>query len=276
MRIFNITISAFFLLLTGSYLFCQPLSSYDFSPGNAVRIELISELTEISGLTAEGERLFGHADEKGNVYQLDPADGKVIKKFRIGENAVYSDFEGITFAGKKMFLVNSKGELYLFYEQKDNAYSKFTKIITALSVKNNIEGLCFDPATYTLLLACKGNPGENYQNFKAVYSFEIGARKLNEKPRFLISLDELKNRFGIKKFSPSGIERNPVSGSFFVLSSGEKCIIELSPDGKIIDAVELDHKFHKQPEGITFTANSLIICDEGGKGESTLTIYKLK
>lgn len=253
------------------------LSSYDFSSGNAEQIKLTSELTEISGLAVSGSgKLFAHSDEKGDIFQVDPASGKIIKKFRIGERSVYSDFEGIAVAGKKIFLVNSKGELYLFYEQKDDAYSRYTKISTPLSVKNDIEGLCFDPSTYTLLLACKEDPGEGYKEYKAVYSFDIGSRKLNDKPRFLISLEELKNRFDIKKFAPSAIERNPVSGSFFILSSNEKCIIELSPKGELLDAVKLSRKFHKQPEGITFIDSEIVISDEGGKGDAALTKYHLK
>jgi uncharacterized protein YjiK len=272
-----------FILISISLMFsinaiCQSLSFYDFSPENADRLKLSSELLEISGLavTPSG-KLFSHADEKGSIYQIDPASGKVIKKFRLGENAVYSDFEGIAVADKKIFLVDSKGELYLFYEQGNNAYSRYTKIKTSLSVKNDIEGLCFDPSTYTLLIACKGKAGEGYDNYKAVYSFDISSRKLNDKPRFLISLEELEKRFGIRKFSPSSIERQPSSGSFFILSSDDKCIIELSPKGELLGAVKLNNKFHKQPEGITFIGNSeILICDEGGKGEAALTRYHLK
>ncbi|MGE5796607.1 MAG: SdiA-regulated domain-containing protein [Ignavibacteria bacterium] len=257
--------------------FCQHLSFYDFSYKKSEQIKLSSELREISGLTLKDEKLFAHSDEKGNVYQIDPASGEIIKKFRLGEKAVYNDFEGIAAAGKKMFLVSSKGELYLFYEQKNNGYSKYTKIGTPLSRKSDIEGLCFDPSNYSLLIACKGSPGKDSDAYKTIYSFDISNRQLIEKPRFLISLDELDKKFGIKKFAPSGIERNPKTGSFFILSSNEKCILEISPDGKLIDAVKLNHKFHRQPEGIAVSSDlEIIISDEGGNGEGTITKYHLK
>ncbi|HVO74002.1 MAG TPA: SdiA-regulated domain-containing protein [Ignavibacteriaceae bacterium] len=275
----NLITRLFILLIIPLFqkvIFCQHLSSYDFSK-SPDQFKLSSELREISGLTIKGNKLFTHEDEKGNIYQIDPATGNIIKKFRLGKKAVHNDFEGIAAAGKKLFLISSKGEIYLFYEQKNNTYSKYTKINTPLSGKNDVEGLCFDPSTYSLLIACKGDPGKDYEGFKAVYSFDIASRKLNNKPRFLISLDELQKQFGIKRFSPSGIERDPKTGSFFVLSSNEKYIVEISPEGKLIYAVKLKHKYHNQPEGIAITSDSQIfISDEGGKGEGTLSKYYLK
>ena len=46
----------------------------------------------------------------------------------------------------------------------------------------------------------------------------------------------------MKNFSPSAIERNPETGTFFILSSHVKALIEVSPDGKIIDGTLLSSK----------------------------------
>jgi hypothetical protein len=58
------------------------------------------------------------------------------------------------------------------------------------------------------LIACKGDPGKDSDAYKIIYSFDISTRQLNEKPRFLISLDELDEKFGIKNFAPSGMKRS--------------------------------------------------------------------
>jgi len=273
----------FFIIILFSFFYeneinSQSLALYDFSPQKPVQLKLNKELNEISGLSVTPNgRLFAHADEKGNVYEVEINSGKVIKKFRLGENSVYKDFEGIAIADKKFFLITGNGELYLFYEQEDGAYSKYKKIKTSLAVKNDVEGLCFDPSTFSLLIACKGYPGKGYSGYKAVYAYDINTEKLLEKPRFLISLKELKEKFNIKRFSPSGIEMDPKSGSFFILSSDEKCIVEISPKGEIINAMKLNGKYHRQPEGITFLSDSvLIISDEGSGSSPTLTKYFLR
>jgi len=96
---------------------------------------------------------------------------------------------------------------------------------------------------------------------------------LESKPRFLISTKKLKNKFDIKDFSPSGIVKHPVSGNFYIISANIRAMIEISPDGKILAAIKLDKKYHKQPEGISMLPDgSLIIADEGNGGKGFITI----
>ncbi len=103
----------------------------------------------------------------------------------------------------------------------------------------NIEGLCYDPNTNSLLAACKGYPGKRYNGYRAIYSFNLKEKKLEAKPRFLLSLEILDKKYGMKNFSPSAIERNPETGTFFILSSHVKALIEVTPEGKIIAGVLL-------------------------------------
>jgi len=113
--------------------------------------------------------------------------------------------------------------------------------------------------------------------------------KLEKQPRFLISEKEIitdENEdisskmaeillLKDKTFSPSGIERHPKTGSFFIIGAkGIKMIIEIAPSGKILGKAKLDPKVHRQPEGITFLKDhSLIICNEGAGRKAVITIY---
>jgi uncharacterized protein YjiK len=121
-----------------------------------------------------------------------------------------------------------------------------------------------------------------------VYSFSLSNKKLEKKPRFLISIEEvsklsetdftqqLGDFFMVteSKFAPSGIEKNSNTGSFYILASQGKLIVEISSEGKIISKIMLDKKHHNQPEGITFDKDrSLLIGDEGGNGKAKITIY---
>ncbi len=249
------------------------LSKYNFEPKESLVIKLPGELQEISGLTMTDDgRLFGHNDEKGFVYQIDYSNGNVMKKFSLGEKYKREDFEGIAYANKKFYMVVSSGDIYEFNEGNDGESVSYNVLKTELKSKNDVEGLCYDPETNSLLLACKGYPGKGFKKKKAVYSFSLDEMKLDDKPRFLINLSEIK-----KTFNPSGIERNPNTGTFFIIAANGNAIIEISKDGMLIDKKKLSPIIHEQPEGITFAPDkSLIISNEGDFKRGSIVIQKYK
>ncbi|GMR24989.1 MAG: hypothetical protein BMS9Abin39_0263 [Ignavibacteria bacterium] len=253
------------------------LLNYDFSNKNSRTISLPKELIEISGLAVtEDDRLFSHNDEIGTVYEVDISTGKIINEFYLGKKKVKQDFEGIAVAKDSLFLVTSSGVLYKFKYPDDEQYVEYKKIKTFLSAKYNVEGLCYDKATNSLLLASKKYAGKNLTEYKAIYAFDLSTYILNEEPRFLINLDSLKDKFNINNFSPTGIEVHPSSGNVFILSSHEKVIVELSSNGELLNAVKLKSKNHRQPEGIAFLSDlSLLISDEGKEEKAKVTIITL-
>jgi len=267
------------VLIISMFSNCQDKNSYELDNNklnkkNNIKIKLPKELKEISGLAYSiDNHIIAHNDEEGVVYKIKLPSGEVVNKYILGEKVVSKDFEGIALVEDTLFLVTSNGVLYRYPGFAAENFTEFEKIKTGLNSENNVEGLCYDPATNSLLLACKDKAGKEYKGFKAVYSFNLEKMILESKPRFLISPNELKGKFNIKKFSPSGIELNPVSGTFFIISVDEEAIIEVSPDGKILDAKLFDSKKHKQPEGITFLEDgSLILADEGKGGKGFITI----
>jgi uncharacterized protein YjiK len=267
----------FLVVISFNYIKCQAdLKNYNLK--YIKQVKLPDNLREISGLAVTDDgRVFSHNDEKGIVYQIDYSNGKVIKRFAIGDPIPKRDFEGIAIVKDKFYLVVSSGDIYEFKEADDKKSSKYKIYKTGLTSSYNIEGLCYDPLTNSLLAACKGYPGKNYNGYRAVYSFNLKERKLEPKPRFLLSLKNLDKKYDMKNFSPSAIERNPKTGNFFILSSHVRALIEVSPDGKILDGISFSEKKHKQPEGITFLPDmKMLISDEGRGGHGTVTTYKLK
>lgn len=254
--------------------------------------KLSKQLSEISGLTFNDKNeLFAHNDEKSVVYQLDYSSGEILKKFTVGNKTIKEDFEGISFANDKFYLVTSNGDLYEFPEGKDKEEVKYKKYKTFLDADNDVEGLCYDPKSNSLLLACKGNPGKKLKGNRAVYEFSLKDKKLKKKPRFLLPVEEImenyKSNFSSKlgefflikddTFAPSGIEFNPTTGNYFVLSFKGRMIIEITSNGKIVNQYLLDPKNHRQPEGIAFTSdNKMIISDESAGKKATLTVYTLQ
>ncbi|NWF50803.1 MAG: SdiA-regulated domain-containing protein [Ignavibacteriaceae bacterium] len=276
----------FFLISSSfSFIFSGPtqtekswLSRYNFNSADQQKYFLDNDLREISGLALSVDgRLFAHNDEKGVVYELDEENGKIIKKFRIGKETVRGDFEGLAIATRAFYIITSSGKIIEFTEQKNNGYSDYRIFDTGLISDFDVEGLCYDSETYSLLIACKGIAGKNLKGRKAIYSFSLTEKKLLKQPRFLISLDDLKKKYGLKNFSPSGIEIHPSVKTIFVLSSDSKSVLELSRDGNVLDCRKLNSDFHPQPEGITFLNDrTMVISDEGGDGKAILTFYKNK
>jgi len=253
------------------------LPNYNFSEEHSRAITLPKQLNEISGLAVTGDnRLFAHNDEVGTVYEIDISAGKIINEFYLGKKKIKKDFEGIAVANDSLFMVTSSGVIYKFsYPDHENNVD-YKKFKTFLSAKYNVEGLCYDKATNSLLIACKEYAGRDLAEYKAIYSFDLSSYKLEEEPRFLINLDSLKNKFNINNFSPTGIEVHPNSGNVFVLSSHEKAIVELSPNGLLLNAVKLNSKNHRQPEGIAFLSDlSLLISDEGKREKAKVTFITL-
>jgi uncharacterized protein YjiK len=262
-----------------------------FSDIKRYQIELDKDLREISGLTlTQDGNLLAHHDEEGEIYQIDHTSGQILKKFKIGRKKVKADFEGIASTMDYLYMTTSSGDLYQFREGKDGEKVKFEVFDTPLSSKNNVEGLCFNPDSNSLLLACKDNPGKGIKDKRAVYQFSLQEMQLQDVPFLLIPEEgydksdsySLIRKIGSffllptrRKFSPSAICRHPQSGHFFILSANDPMLVEVSASGDLLGSVELDQEKHVQPEGITFLTDlSLIIVDEGAGGPAHLTCYK--
>ncbi len=246
------------------------LSRYNLDSENPAVVKLPKELTEISGVTMTPDgRLFGEQDENGFVYQIDIGTGNIIKRFSLGNPVISEDFEDIDYANNKFYLLKSNGNIYEFKEGKDGEAVDYKIHKTGLNHSNDVEGLCYDIETNSLLLACKGVSGTGDDEDKAVYSFSLDSLKLNPAPRFLLPLEKIK-----KRFNPSGIQRHPKTGTFFIIAANGNEIIEVTKQGDIIDMHSLPRDIHIQPEGITFTSDlTLLISNEGKDGKGYIVIY---
>ena len=254
------------------------LASYDLSEKKPLRLTLPTQLSEASGLafTPDG-RLFSHGDERGVVYQIDYSQGTIIKQFSLGSFGVKDDFEDIAIVDKIFYMVTSNGTLFEFSEGDDRQRVEFKKYQTSLSAKNDVEGLAYDPATSSLLLACKGSPGYGYDRLRAIYSFSLKSKELFKKPRFLISLETVTRNSARGEFKPSGIALHPKSKTFFVIAAHGESIVELSADGKLLAQQTINPKANPHPEGIAFAPDlTLLLCNDGQGKPGSISLYKFK
>jgi uncharacterized protein YjiK len=168
------------------------------------------------------------------------------------------------------------------------------KYATALSGKNDAEGLAYDPVNKNLLIACKEYPfieEKKGGGFKAIYSFNLETRMIDLKPFLLISLDTVRyyqdyntmTRLGVEiqafldpsgadaTFKPSGIAIHPVTGNVFILGAVGNLLLVLSGKGEMLALIKLRPKIFPQPEGICFSPDgTLYISNEGNGQEATI------
>ena len=155
-----------------------------------------------------------------------------------------------------------------------------------------MEGLCYDPVSNCLLLACKGSAGKGNSKYKAIFAFFLETKKLDITPRFLLEKEVIANSlddsFSRKlgdfflltnedEFSPSGIEYHSARDSFFILAARGKAVLEIDREGRLLGLQKLDQKKHLQPEGITFSKEfDLLISDEAGNKKAYLSSYPIE
>lgn len=231
------------------------------------------ELVEISGLSyIDDHRLACVQDENGIIYIFSLKAGVVESKIEFGDNG---DYEGIEIIDKDAWVLKSNGTLFRITDFLVKNGSVVSKYSTALSGKNDTEGLAYDPVNNSLLIACKEHPFLNEEpgkDFKAIYSFNLETSLMDTKPFLMINPDTFKSYTGKVSFKPSGIAIHPVSGDIFIIGSVGKLLLVLSRTGEMLAMINLSPMIFPQPEGICFSQEGkLFIASEGaGRGGTIL------
>lgn len=260
---------------------------YDFEDP-AFRFELPDDLTEISGLTVLDEHYLGAVeDENGRLYFIDLETGEVMRDEKFAPDG---DFEGIARAGDRIFALRSDGDLYEIDDWRDEKFGS-DKHETSLNRKCDAEGLAYDEANNRLLIACKEFAGEDLEDQKAIYAFDLATGKVGKQPAYTISIKDFNQItypndgpvntaireivhpvIDLSGFKPSGLAIHPMTGDLYVLSSVQQSIVVLSAAGAVQHIWKLPDNILKQPEGIAFLPDGDVFISSEGKGGNAVLI----
>ena len=220
-------------------------------------------------------------DERPNIYLFDIQSGKVIKTIpfeKAGQKQF--DVEDVTIVNNIVYAMQSHGNIYKIEDWQTNP--KVKKINTFLSVKNNVEGICYDPVTKKLLLACKGESGieDEKKSTKAVYTFDLNTEQLDDKPFLVFKPEDFEKVAGQSlKFNPSAIAIQPQTHDIYILSTRDtKGVAVFDRNGKLKAFERIDYELMPQPEGICFAPDgTMYISSEGASvGPGLLFRYNKK
>ena len=252
------------------------LTRYHFGAPPTDRWELPKGLHEVSGLAADSAgRIFAHGDEEAVVYQLDPANHRVVKKFSFGRPAVRGDFESIALVGGQVVLATSDGVLYSGPEGADGESVPFTVQPTGAGRVCEVEGMAPVPSEGALLFACKTPRTRAVHGHFAVLRWSLERKALDRHPAIFIPLADLARAAQVSDFHASELLRLPAGDRYLVLAGREHAIAELSASGAVIAGARLRVRDHPQAEGLALEPDgSLLMADEGGSGRGTLSVYR--
>jgi len=233
-------------------------------------------LTEVSGLalTPDG-RLFAHGDEAARVFEIDYRRGTVVKQFWVGEEALKADFEGITYAGNRFFMVTSKGVLYEFAEGAEGERVEFQLHDTRLGRECEFEGVAFDSTSNSLLMPCKNVGVKSLQGNLVIYRYALGTDSSGTSTSELsIPMAQAVGSNGWKQFRPTDIAIDPWTGNYVLVAAQEKGILQVTPTGTVVFSRPLAGA-HPQSEGVAITRDSILIVGDEGAGQAgAITLYR--
>ena len=246
---------------------------YDLkNPGHTWKLP--SQLVEVSGNTwIDAEHLILIEDLHPVLYyvKIDDKNATLEKTIPFAsEDKEKFDIEDVTYVNNTVYALWSHGVLFKITDWQTKPV--IDKIKTGLKKENNTEGLCYDPVTQNLFIACKDDPGvsDAKKSTKAVYQFDLAQNKLNDKPFLLINKKDFESIANEKiSFNPSAIAVHPVTHDIYLLTTRDnKGMAVYSHDGVLKSYQTIDKDLMPQPEGICFSPDGkLFISSEGKKGE---------
>jgi uncharacterized protein YjiK len=233
-------------------------------------------LAEISGMAlTPDQRLLAHNDERGAVTEIDYRRGRVVKQFLLGKKKpVHADFEGITIVGDRIFMLASNGDLYEFKEGGAGARVDYTLHDTHLGKECEFEGVAYDPAIGSLLMACKHVLIKGLKDHVVIYRWRLEEAGGDRISTISVPLAQAVAANGWKEFNPSDITVDPTSGNYVIIASLQKGMLVLSPAGAVLQSRSIPGT-HDMAEGVAITKDSiLIVSDESTRKPAVVTLYR--
>ncbi len=231
------------------------------------RIQLPSELREISGLTRRGKNLLAIADERGSVFEIDFNAQSVKPYLSFGDPPVKEDFEGLALTANALYAITSDARLY----QKSPGSDVYVRHKTGLKKHCEFEGLAHRPQSSELWLLCKTPLRKKLRKRLVIFVWDMATEEIVESK----TISRPYSKLGFKKsINPSGLSFNHPGDEVTVIAAKQRAFVTVDLSGNAVRNGYLPAgDAHPQAEGIAFVDSAIYIADEGVTSPATLTRY---
>lgn len=242
-------------------VFYEPAPSVDTK-----RWQLPRALKEVSGLAVmDTSHVLTVTDEQAIVYRINLETGAVDALFAFGNPPIKGDFEGITVAGKDVYIINSRGHLYRGIDGlaggDDVAFEVFD---TGLEEFCEVEGLHYEAPRF--LIACKTNYRKEDKGDLLIYEWTADSKGVTVHLHVPTA-----GLIPSKNLNPSGVFT--VDRHIYLVAAKQDALLLFDRNGALVLAREL--KGHPQAEGIVVMPDgTIVIADEGKSKGGTITRYE--
>ncbi|MEM9839757.1 MAG: hypothetical protein AAF830_11480 [Pseudomonadota bacterium] len=249
-------------------------ADHRYTPGPV--LGLPGDLSEISGLVAVDDRtVLAHNDEVGEVFSVNVGTGETSLFMRLGTKTVRADFEGITLLGPYVYLVTSDGLLFEARREGAGITRRYNIYDTGLGDVCEIEGLGTSNEGDLLLLCKRAAPKDELARLRVFRWHPDKRLQPAEEWIDVAAATFMAGSPSGRDLTWTGIERDPRTDGYLILSSRGHVAVSLSADGTPLGVMPLSVSSHPQAEGIALLQNgTLVIADEGGKAAGRLTTYR--
>jgi len=236
-------------------------------------------LREISGIDyLDSSHIVCIQDEIGSLFIYNTTTSTLESEIPFGPPG---DYEAVAVVKDAVYVACADGRIYEIggYASPKPSIKEYG---THLTVKQNVEGLCYDPQNNMLLVAIKGKEdGDPF--YKGIYSFDLATKKMPLKPVVRIDLQNpVFSPATAKKIrsviQPSEIAIHPLTGNLYITDAVRQQLLIMDRTGHINALYPLNKAEFPQPEGITFSpSGACYISNEGSKQQpGTLLLVEIK
>lgn len=267
------------LLVLLSFVNCTQSKAFD-SPGDydlakPLTYPLEDKLKEISGISfrpGDDEVIYAIEDEHARMFRINP-EGRVLSVSDFGKKG---DYEDVALTKNASFVLRSDGVIFgnsIATGNDPNESAAFEGLVP----DGEYEGL-MSSSDSMLVMLCKNCKIKKDKGIATVYKIRLDSGKpATNAEAMRIDLSSIDQALLDRKFSPSALAINPVTGQWYILSSVNKLLVVLEPDLTSPKAFPLDLAIFPQPEGLCFDSKAnLYISNEAVTGPATLLKFMRK
>jgi uncharacterized protein YjiK len=175
-------------------------------------------------------------------------------------------------------MLTSDGIIYRFLEGADEAAVPHTRVDTGLGERCEFEGMAYEAASNSLLLACKRTHAPALKGLVVILRWPLGPEPVRPDPQQAqlgIAMAEITGTHAWDTFEPADLAIHPVTGNYFLVAARQQGLVELTATGAVIASRSLPPG-HEQAEGVAITRDDLLlVSDEAKEVPAMITVYRL-